>query len=157
MTRREPKPTEVLETTCRRGRGDRRLEPAASIAQSQEHRQIGAGLGQEVAPRDAEVRHAIPHELDDVVRPHEEDVDRHLLDPRDEGPCPILEDEARVAEQLEGGLLETPLVGHRQAEPPGLQDRAERRGRGGRRGGRQGLHELARERSGVDARSSASR
>ena len=56
----------------RHGRG----KAAAAVAERAQDGQLGAGLGEEVLAGDPEVGHAVADELDDVVRAHEEDVDR---------------------------------------------------------------------------------
>ena len=91
-------------------------EPAAPVAQLAEHRKVDAALGQDVAARDARVGDAVVDELDDVAGPHEQDVERVVLDARDEAPVVLLEDQAGVVEQAEGGLEEAALVRDGEAE-----------------------------------------
>ena len=68
----------------------------------------------------AEVGHAVADELDDVVRPDEQDVEVEVLDAGDEAPVVLLEDEAGVVEQRERRLDEPALVRDREAEALGL-------------------------------------
>jgi hypothetical protein len=94
-------------------------QAAASVAQRADARQLGAGLGQQVDAGDPEVGDAIADELDDVVRPDEEDVELVVLDDRDETPVVLLEDEPGVPEQPEGRIDEAALVRDRETEPAG--------------------------------------
>ncbi len=87
-----------------------RHEAAAPVAQLAEHRKIDAALGQDVAARDARVGDAVVDELDDVAGPHEQDVERVVLDACDEAAVVLLEDEAGIVEQAQGGLEEAALV-----------------------------------------------
>ena len=63
-----------------------------------------------------EVRDAVADELDDVVRPDEQDVEIEVLDARDEAPVVLLEDEARIVEQPQRRFDEPSLVRDRQSE-----------------------------------------
>ena len=71
---------------------------------------------------DPEVGDAVADELDDVVRPHEQDVEVVVLDARDEAPVVLLEHEAGVVEQAQGRLDQPALV--RDGEPEALGHRS---------------------------------
>ena len=90
-------------------------EAALAVAERAQARQLGAGLGEEVVAGDPEIGDAVADELDDVVRPDEEDVEVEVPDPRDEAPLVLLEDEAGVVEQLDRRFDEAALV--RDGEP----------------------------------------
>ncbi len=75
---------EVLEP-ARRGVGrDGGRQPAAAVAELPDARQLRAGLHQQVDAGDAQVGHTVADELDDVVRPDEQDVEIQVLDAGDE-------------------------------------------------------------------------
>ena len=78
--RRDAQAGEVLDAPVRRVVGDRGREPAPAVAERADPRQLGAGLGEEVDAGDAEVGDAVADELDDVVRPDEQDVEVVVLD-----------------------------------------------------------------------------
>ena len=107
---------EVLEGLVRRIGGRRGGQPAAPVAEVAQPRQLGAGLGDEVDARDADVGHAVADELDDVVRAHEQDVEIEVLDARNEAAVMLLEHEAGVMEECERRIDESTLVGDGQAE-----------------------------------------
>ena len=66
----------VREGLHRRGVRHGRLQAAVAVAQLGQHLQLHAALDEQVGARDAQVGHAVGHELHDVVRAHEEDVER---------------------------------------------------------------------------------
>ena len=68
------------------------------------------------AATDAQIRHAVAHELDDVVGPDEQDVQVEVLDPGDQAAVVLLEDEPGVVQQEQGRLDQSALVGDRQAQ-----------------------------------------
>ena len=107
---------QVLEGLVRRVCGGRGGEPAAAVAEVADAGQFGAGLGEQVDARDADVGNAVADEFDDVVRPHEQDVEVEVLDARDQAAVVLLEDEARVMKQGERRLDQAPLVGDGQSE-----------------------------------------
>ena len=90
-------------------------EAAAAVAQLADHGQRRAGLGQQVDAGHAEVGHAVADELDDVVGPDEQDVQVEVLDPGDEAAVVLLEDQAGIVQQGQGGLDEAALVRGRPA------------------------------------------
>ncbi len=79
-------------------------------------RQVRAGLDEQVDTGHPEVRDAVADELDDVVRADEEDVEIEVLDPGDEAPIVLLEDEPRIVEEGEGRLDQSALVRDREPE-----------------------------------------
>ena len=91
-------------------------EPAAAVPELAHDRQLGAGLGEQVAARDAQVGHAVADELDHVARAHEQDVERVVLDARHEAAVVLLEHEAGVVEQRQRRVDQAALVGDRQPE-----------------------------------------
>ena len=101
-------------------------EPAAAVAEVADPGQLGAGLGQQVDAGDPEVGHAVADELDDVVGPDEQDVEREVLDACDEAAVVLLEDEPRVVEQRERRLDEAALVGDRERGGGGRSSGAQR-------------------------------
>ncbi len=103
-----------------RDRGD---EPAAAIAEVAEARQLGRGLRQEIHAGHPEIGDTVGDELDDVVRPDEQDVEVEVLDACDEAPIMLLEDEAGVVEEGQRRLDEPALVGDGQAEAVAHQRR----------------------------------
>ena len=96
--------------------GDGGGQAASTVAELADPGELGAGLGQQVDAGDAEVGDAVTDELDDVVRPHEQDVEVEVLDARDEAAVVLLEDEAGVVEQAQRRLDHPALVGHGQPE-----------------------------------------
>ena len=117
--RRDPQAGEVLDGLVRRVVRDGRGEPAAAVAEDADARQLGAGLAQEVDAGDPEVGDAVADELDDVVRPDEQDVEVEVLDARDQAAVVLLEDEAGVVEQPQRRLDEPALVRDREAQARG--------------------------------------
>ncbi len=109
---------QVLDGPERAVGGDGRGQSTAPVAQLADARQLRAGLGQQVDARDPEVGHAVADELDDVVRPHEQDVEVEVLDPRDEAAVVLLEDEAGIVQQPQRGVDHPPLV--RDGQPEAL-------------------------------------
>ena len=85
-------------------------EPAAAVAERPDPGKLRAGLTQEVLAGDPEVGDAVSDELDDVVRPDEQDVELVVLDERDEAPIVFLEDEAGVVQQAQRGFDQPTLV-----------------------------------------------
>ena len=75
--------------------GDGGGEPAAAVAELAQDRQVHAGLGEDVAAGDADLGNGVRDELDHVVGAHEQDVERVVLDARDEAAIVGLEHEAR--------------------------------------------------------------
>ncbi len=116
MGGRDSQAGELLDAGLRRVVGDRRGEPAATVAELADAWQLGTGLGQEVDPGDPEVGDPVADELDDVVRAHEEDVEVEVLDARDEAAVVLLEDEAGIVQQAQGRFDQAALVGDRQPE-----------------------------------------
>ena len=112
----DPDAGEIRDGLVGRVRGRGGDEAATPVAQLAEHRKVDTALGQDVAARDARVRDAVVDELDDVAGSHEQDVERVVLDARDEAPVMLLEDQAGIVQQAEGGLEETALVGDRETE-----------------------------------------
>ena len=102
VRRRDAQPGEILDRLVGRVGGYGGGEAAPAVPELADARQLGAGLGQEVDARDAQVRHAVADELDDVVRADEEDVEVEVLDARDEAPVVLLEDETGVMEETPG-------------------------------------------------------
>src|SRR5439155_22028110 len=92
-------------------------QPTAAIAEPADDRQLRAGLGEEVLSGDPEIGDAVADELDDVVGPDEEDVERVVLDARDKAAVALLEDEPGVVEEPEGRLDEAALVRDCEADP----------------------------------------
>ena len=91
-------------------------EPAASVAEVADPRQLGARLGQQIDAGDPEVGHAVAHELDHVVRAYEEDVEVVVLDARDEAAVVLVEHESRIVEEAQGRFDQPALVGDGQPE-----------------------------------------
>ena len=88
-----------------------------AVPERPDARELGAGLGEEVVAGDPEVGDAVPDELDDIVRPDEQDVEVEVADARDETAFVILEHEPGVAEQRDSRLDQAALVRDRQAKP----------------------------------------
>ncbi len=99
--------------------GDCDGEPTSAIAEIADPWQLRSGLGKEVEPGDTEVSDAVADELDDVAGPNEEDVERVVLDPRDEAAVVLVEHESRVVEQAQRRFDEAALVGDGEAETGG--------------------------------------
>ena len=106
--------------------GTAAAQAALSVAERSQTRQLGAGLGEQVLARDAEIRDAVPDELDDVVRPDEQDVQVEVPDARDEAALVLLEDEPGIAQQLDRRLDEPALVRDREPEPVATLERGHR-------------------------------
>ena len=111
MGRGNPEAGEIGDVVLRSIREHGCRQPAAPVAKGPHDRQVTVGLRQQVAAGDPEVRHAITDELDDVVRPDEQDVERHVLHVADQASVALLEEEAGVVEQRERGLHEASFVG----------------------------------------------
>ena len=116
----EAEVAQVLDRPGLRVVRDGGFEPAAAVAELGEDRQLGAGLQQQVRAGDAQVRDAVADELDDVLGPDEQDVQREVLDVADERSGVVLEHQAGVTEEVQRGLDEATLVGHREAETRGV-------------------------------------
>ena len=101
--RRDAEPGEILDAPLGRHRWAPR--PSAGSARSRAERTTGrstSDFGEEVGAGDPQVGDAVADELDDVVRADEEDVEVDVLDPAHEAPIALLEDEARVVQQVRG-------------------------------------------------------
>ena len=98
----------------RASRRDRDREPAAAVAERPDDGSSAPVSRQEIEAGDAEIRDAVADELDDVVGPDEEDVEVEVLDPRDEAPVVLLEDQAGIVEERERRLDEAALVRDRR-------------------------------------------
>src|SRR4029079_18660402 len=99
-----------------------------AVAERARALQLGARLGEEVLARDAEIGDAVTDELDHVVRPDEEDVEIEVPNASDQAPLVLLEDEPRVAQQLDRRLEQPALVGHGEAQAlPRLEGRHDSR------------------------------
>ena len=96
------------------GHGGR--QATAAVAKIPEHRQVGAALGEDVHAGHARVRDAVGDELDHVAGAHEQDVQRVVLDARDEAAIVLLEHEARIVQQAERRLDQPALVGDGETE-----------------------------------------
>ena len=116
MGGRNPQAGQVLDSLVGRIVRDRGREAALAVAEVADARQLRARLGQQVDAGDAEVRHAVAHELDDVVRAHEEYVEVVVLDARDEAAVVLVEHEARVVEEPKGRFDQPSLVRDGQPE-----------------------------------------
>ena len=114
---RDTQTGEVGDRLVGRVRRDSGCEPAVAVPELADLRQLRAGLGEQVHAGDAEVGDAIADELDDIVGAHEEDVEREVLDTRDEAAVVLLEDQARVVEERQRRLDEAALVGDGEPQP----------------------------------------
>jgi hypothetical protein len=107
---------EILQP-ARRGVGrNGRRQAAAAIAKLPDARQLRAGFDQEVDAGDAQVGHAVADELDDVVRPHEQDVEIEVLDASHQRAIVLFEDQPGVTQELHRRVDEAALVGDGEAE-----------------------------------------
>ena len=91
-------------------------QAASPVPQLADPRQLRAGLREEVDARDPEVGHAIADELDDVVRPDEQDVEVVVLDTRHEAAVVLIEHEPGVVKEPKGGFDHPTLVRDREAQ-----------------------------------------
>ncbi len=116
MGRGDPQAPEILDPFDAAVGGYRNREPAPAVAEASRDRQRRAGFSQQVRPRDPEIGHRVGHELGDIGRPHEQDVEVHVLNPRHEAAVVFLEHEPGIVEQGERRLDEPALVRDCQAQ-----------------------------------------
>ena len=117
MGGRDAEAGEVLDRAIAAVRRHRGRKPALAVAERTEPRQLGPGFGQEILAGDPEVGDAVADELDHVVRPDEQDVEIEVPNAGHQAALVVLEDEARVSQQLDARLDEAALVGNGQTEP----------------------------------------
>ena len=101
VTGGQPVSGQVLERSRRRVVGHGRLQATVAVAELDEDVEVGTTLDEQVRSGDAEIGHAVGHELDDVIGAHEQDVQREPVHPRRQGAGAVLEAEAGVVEQLQ--------------------------------------------------------
>ena len=104
--------------------GHRGRQPAAAVAETADDGEVLLGFGKQVGTGDPEISDRVAHELDDVVRADEEDVEIDVLHPAHEAAIALLELEAGVVQQAKGGFDQPALVGNRQGHPPRAHARA---------------------------------
>ena len=119
---RDPQAGQVLDGLVRQIIRNGGGEAALPVAEVADPRQLRARLGQQVDAGDAEVRHAVADELDDVVRAHEEHVEVVVLDARDETAVVLIKHEARIVEEPKGRFDQPSLV--RDGQPEALSHRS---------------------------------
>ena len=115
--RRDARAAEVVERLYRRLGRHRGLERARAEAEPHELCDVGAALAHDVEPGDAAVDDTVLHVLGNVVRAHEQSLDRRVA--AGEGECAVtrrLGAEPRVVQQLDRGLAKAPLRGDRDSQ-----------------------------------------
>ena len=125
---RDAQARKVLDRLVRGVVRDGRREPAAAVAEVADARQLRAGLGEQVDAGHPEVGDPVADELDDVVGPHEQDVEVEVLDARHEAAVVLVEDQPGIVEQPQRRLDQPALVGDGEAEA--LAHRVAAAGRG---------------------------
>ncbi len=113
---------QVFDGPVRRVVGNGGGQAAAPVPELADPWQLGAGLREEVDAGDAEVRHAVADELDDVVRADEQDVEVVVLDAGHEAAVVLVEHESGIVKEPKGGFDHPPLV--RDGEPEALPHRS---------------------------------
>ena len=126
MRRGDPMPREVFGALDLTARGNRDGEPATSVSEVARNGERGTGLCEQVRTRDPEVGDAVVHELGNIGCPNEEDVQRKVLDTRDEASIVLVEHETGSMEQGKAGFDEPSLVWNGQADALANQDEATR-------------------------------
>ena len=116
MRRRNAQSCEVLGGSEGRVVRDRDCEAALPETELAQLRHAGARLGDQIEPGHPEFGDPVGHELDDVVGPHEEDVEIEVLHARHQRPLTGFEDEPGIAQQADGRLDQPALVWNCEAQ-----------------------------------------
>ena len=72
---------------------------------------LGAGLLDQIQAGDAEVRHSVCDQFNDILRPDEEKLDSGVPDAHGKGSVRLLEAEPGLPQQPQGRIAQTALVG----------------------------------------------